>query len=102
MDSEGSESSWGLASYYRWFILQFAEVANPLANLTRTETIFKWDLDCQEAFDKLKLALTESPIVAYLQDTGLYILDIDACGVAMGYVLSQIQKGPRKGDCLCQ
>ena len=62
----------GLASYYRRFIPQFAKVANPLTNLTRKETSFKWDLDCQEAFEKLKLPLTGSPIVAYPQDTGLY------------------------------
>ena len=81
----------GLASYYRSFIPQFARVANPLTNLTRKETCFKWDLGCQEAFDKLKLALTGLPIVAYPQDTGLYVLDTDACGVSIGAVLSEIQ-----------
>ena len=86
----------GLASYYRRFIPQFAKVANPLTNLTRKETSFKWDLDCQEAFEKLKLALTGSPIVAYPQDTGLYVLDTDACGVAIGAVLSQIQDGQER------
>ena len=86
----------GLASYYRRFIPQFAKVANPLTNLTRKETSFKWDLDCQEAFEKLKLPLTGSPIVAYPQDTGLYVLDTDACGVAIGAVLSQIQDGQER------
>ena len=86
----------GLANYYRRFIPQFSKVANPLTNLTRKETSFNWDLDCQEAFEKLKLALTGSPIVAYPQDTGLYVLDTDACGVAIGAVLSQIQDGQER------
>ena len=74
----------GLASYYKKFIPQFAKWANPLHDLlhpvaTKKKHVgrklpplpqnlpsFKWDSDQQESFEKLKQALINSHILAYL------------------------------------
>ena len=50
----------GFASYYRRFIPKFADIAEPLNNLTRSKTKFVWDDECQRAFDLLKEKLIES------------------------------------------
>ena len=86
----------GLASYYRRFIEGFAEIAVPLNKLTHKESTFKWNDACQNAFITLKERLISSPILSYPEMTGQFILDTDACDVAIGAVLSQEQNGVEK------
>ena len=53
---------------------------------------FQWTPACQEGFDQLKKALTEAPVLAYLDYSKLFILETDASLKGLGAVLSQ------KGD----
>ena len=85
----------GMATYYRRFIKDFAEIATPLSKLTGNVP-FYCDDDCQKAFDSLKSALTGPDVMAYPLNDGLFVLDTDASGTAIGAVLSQIQKGQEK------
>ena len=86
----------GICSYYRKFVKGFSVIAKPLHKLTEKSQKFVWDSDCQEAFDKLKRALTSSPILSYPRKEGQYVLDTDASNTGMGSVLSQIQDGDEK------
>ena len=86
----------GLCSYYRRFVKGFADIAKPLHQLTEKDRIFKWDMDCQKAFDSLKGKLTSTPILAYPESEGELILDSDVSGIGMGAVLSQMQNGTEK------
>ena len=52
----------GLAYYHRSFIKNFAELAQPLYSLTGTNK-FKWEDEEQAAFDELKDALTDPPVL---------------------------------------
>ena len=97
----------GLASYYRRFIPKFAKWANPLHDLIRPIATkkkhagtqlqplqpdlppFKWDSQHQESFDRLKDALTSSPILAYPNYNKPFILETDASLKGLGAVLSQ-------------
>jgi hypothetical protein len=86
----------GLASYYRRFIKNFAEIASPLHRLTEKKAEFKWSSECDEAFQRLKQALISAPVLAYPQVTGDFIVDTDASAFAIGGVLSQVQDGMEK------
>ena len=57
---------------------------------------FIWSISCEEAFIKLKEALTIAPILAYPQHTEQFILDTDSSGWAAGAALSQVQDGSEK------
>lgn len=83
----------GLCNYYRQFILGFSEVAFEISQLTKKDVSFIWSEKCQEAFDKLKVALCEAPILAYPVPHCDFILDTDASNVGIGSVLSQVQNG---------
>ena len=85
----------GMATYYRRFIKDFAKIATPLSKLTGNVP-FYWSNNCQKAFDSLKRALTGPDVMAYPLNEGLFVLDTDASGTAIGAVLSQIQGGQEK------
>ena len=79
----------GTCSYYRKFIQNFAKIANPLHPLTEKNAIFHWNIECDQAFNTLKKALTTSPILTYPCLEKDFIIDTDASGTGIGAVLSQ-------------
>ncbi|KAJ8013689.1 hypothetical protein DPEC_G00032400 [Dallia pectoralis] len=79
----------GLASYYRRFVKGFAEIARPLHQLTEKGRRFKWEENCQRAFNQLKAGLISSPVLSYPDPHNTFILDTDASNVGIGAVLSQ-------------
>jgi len=64
----------GLASYYQWFVAQFAKIAVPLHRLTGKDVRWKWNEDCQAEFSELNRRLLDSPILVYLD----FVLETDA------------------------
>ncbi len=54
---------------------------------------FTWSEEHQEAFDRLKEALVEAPVLVTPSDDCQYVLDTDASDTAMGAVLSTIIEG---------
>ncbi|ROT65393.1 hypothetical protein C7M84_016626 [Penaeus vannamei] len=79
----------GLCTYYRRFVKQFAQIAYPLHQLTRKGARFEWSAACQKAFDSLKRALVEAPVLPYPDPASPYLLDTDASAEGLGAVLSQ-------------
>lgn len=55
---------WGLASYYRRFMPEFAKIASPLNLLLKKDTVFHWTSECADAFACLKEALINTPVLA--------------------------------------
>jgi len=83
----------GLASCYRRFVRDFAKIASPLHELTKKDAKFHWIAEYQEAFERLKVALTTPPVFAMPNDDDDYVLDTDASDKSIGAVLSQQQNG---------
>ena len=78
---------------YRRFAENFAMIAAPLHALICKGKTFKWDDTAQQVFERLKEALTLTPILAMPTDSGEHILDTDASDTAIGAVLSVRQDG---------
>ncbi|KAG5887049.1 hypothetical protein JTB14_020398 [Gonioctena quinquepunctata] len=55
----------GLCTYYRRYVLGFANIAKPLTRLTDGQTKFQWSEECQDSFRKLKGALINAPVLSY-------------------------------------
>ncbi|KRY47195.1 Retrovirus-related Pol polyprotein from transposon 17.6 [Trichinella britovi] len=79
----------GLASYYRRFVKSFASIARPLHRLTEQGRQFCWSNEAEEAFQRLKRALTTAPILAFPRFDIPFIIDTDASETGIGAVLSQ-------------
>ncbi|CAF4468437.1 unnamed protein product, partial [Didymodactylos carnosus] len=81
----------GLTGYYRRFIKNYAEVAEPLFDSIREKhnPIFVFTPERQLAFELLKERLIAAPIVTYPNFDYPFMLQLDACDYGLGAVLAQ-------------
>lgn len=82
-------SFYGLCNYLRKFIRDFADIARPLTPLMGKPTDFTWTPDAQLAFDRLKEAITNAPVLIHFDPTAEHELRTDASSYAIGAVLYQ-------------
>ena len=92
-DKHQLRSFLGLCTYYRRFILGFADIAKPLTRLTEEKRKFEWSPEAEVAFASLKEALCAAPVRGYPQQGKQFIVDTDASNAGIGGVLSQVQEG---------
>ena len=82
----------GMASYFRRHIRNFAQLAEPIVELTRGKRAFVWRPEQQAAFETIKTCLVSAPVLA-LPDFDLpFVVMTDASDVACGAVLCQEKK----------
>jgi hypothetical protein len=85
----------GLAGYYRKFVHRFAHLAAPLTELTKkasTESVVdRWGPAQQQAFEELKVALTEPPVLCCPDMSLPFSLYTDSYEFAHGATLLQDQ-----------
>ncbi|MDD9817374.1 MAG: RNase H-like domain-containing protein [Gammaproteobacteria bacterium] len=89
MSATEVKSFLGLCSYYRRFIPHFSNIAHPLHQCASTAP-FCWTAESEHAFQRLKMSLTQAPVLTYPDPGALFILDTDASGTGIGAVLSQV------------
>ena len=79
----------GLASYYRRFIKNFADIVAPLHDLTKGGREFSWTSAADQAFNDLKNRLCSAPILS-LPDFSLpFTIHTGASDFGLGVVFSQ-------------
>eukprot|EP00731_Ephydatia_muelleri_P029955 Em0021g478a len=83
----------GLASYYRRFIHNFAQITAPLNRLLEKGKRWQWTEQCSQAFTLLKTKLTSAPLLVYPNFEEAFIVDCDASDDGLGTVLSQNHQG---------
>ena len=60
-------------------------------NISKKQKSVKWNLECQEAFDKLKEAWTTTPILTYANFGKPFKLHTNASVLGLAAVLYQVQ-----------
>ncbi|GJV60444.1 hypothetical protein Tco_1466544 [Tanacetum coccineum] len=60
---KGIRSFLGHAGFYRRFIQDFSKIARPMTHLLEKETSFIFSKECIEAFETLKMKLTQASIL---------------------------------------
>ncbi|KAF8750517.1 hypothetical protein RHS01_09317 [Rhizoctonia solani] len=78
------QSFLGFANFLRRFVANFSHMTRPLHNLVKKDTPWKWDAKEQEAFQGLKDAITNAPVLCHADPTKPYFLETDALGAALG------------------
>ena len=83
----------GLANFYRAFVRKFGHIAAPLTELTKKDNPFSWSKPQEDAFNCLKKALVNAPVLAIHDPTLDNHIYTDASDYAYGAVLMQKQNG---------
>ncbi|QRW19694.1 Retrotransposable element Tf2 protein [Rhizoctonia solani] len=89
------QSFLGFANFLQQFVANFSHMARLLHNLVKKDTPWKWDTKEQAAFQGLKEAITNAPVLCHANPTKPYFLEMDALGAALGSILSQQQEDGR-------
>lgn len=92
-DVKAVERFLGFANYHRNYIPNFSKIAAPLYDLTEKKG-FQWEVEQQEAFDKLISLLLKPQVWAIPTSAGHFILDTDA--LRFCYWVSHIQDDLRE------
>ncbi|GFV13157.1 transposon Tf2-9 polyprotein [Trichonephila clavipes] len=79
----------GMLGWYQKFIPHYADKCEPLYRLKKKGAKIKWSTEAQDAFNKVKRALTEAPVLQLPNFQEQFNLFTDASGVGIGAVLNQ-------------
>lgn len=82
----------GMVNFLSIFLPMVQKCLIPLYNLMKKNVDFVWTDAHQEAFDKIKDLITNSPILTMPNTTGEFTLESDTSKVATGCALFQLQK----------
>ncbi|MBW0493341.1 hypothetical protein O181_033056 [Austropuccinia psidii MF-1] len=81
----------GFASYYRQHLKDFAIHDKSLYSICDQQTVLEMIKERVQAYDKLKYALTNAPLLLIPDWKLPFNLYIDACGEALGAAIHQVQ-----------
>ncbi|GBG89433.1 hypothetical protein CBR_g49224 [Chara braunii] len=78
-----------MCGYYRNFVKNYSTVASPLTDLTRLDTPWDWNDECEAAFKRLKHALVNHEVLMVPDPQKPFIVTTDASQYGIGAVLAQ-------------
>ncbi|MBW0543119.1 hypothetical protein O181_082834 [Austropuccinia psidii MF-1] len=90
-NKEEMMSCLGFSSYYRQPLKDFAILAKSLYRVCEQQTVFEMTQDRIKAYEKIKKALIEAPLLLMPDCNIPFKLYIDACGNGLGEALHQVQ-----------
>ena len=79
----------GLAQYLNKFLPHLSDVTKPLRELTKKEVPWTWDTIQQQALEKLKKAVSGTPVLRYYNIPEEVTLQCDASQSGLGAALMQ-------------
>ena len=79
----------GMVNYLKRFSPVLSELSEPLHRLIKQNIVWEWESEQQQAFEKIKHALTTLPILPYFDKNKEHIIQTHALKTGLGAVLLQ-------------
>ncbi|XP_014216731.1 uncharacterized protein LOC106645393 [Copidosoma floridanum] len=86
----------GFVGYYRQFVKNYAQIAEPLLRLLKAGTAFKWGDQKEQALKTLVDTLCSGPVLIAPDLEKSFIVTTDASDYTIGVILSQEEIGKYK------
>ena len=82
----------GMVNYSAKYIPNYATLTAPSRELTKKTVVLAWKTEHQEAFEKLKKALSQAPAMGYFDVNRDTFVTVDASPVGISAILTQSDK----------
>ena len=86
----------GMTNYLRQFIPNFAEIMSPLYKLLRKNINWRWGVEKQQAFIKIKASITSEQVLRHYDPSAPLVIQVDASSIGVGAVILQPEDGTLK------
>src|SRR5437868_13330765 len=80
----------GMVNWFNKFIPDLASIAKPIYDLTSPKNEYKWDENCELAFNEIKFQLSNMVMKAYPDFDKEFIIECDASAIGYGAKLYQM------------
>ena len=92
-NATSARSFYGMANYVRNHIRNFSMIAKPLSQLGSSKKPFRWTDEEQTAFEQIKNAIANAPMLHHLDYESPIVVRTDASNVGVGGVLLNLVDG---------
>lgn len=88
-DVSGIKRLCGMVQYMAKFLPDLSTIMEPLREITRKDKAWHWSKDCKAVFQRIKMMLTETPVLAYFDPGKEVVVQVDSSKDGIGAVLLQ-------------
>ena len=91
----------GMVNHLGQYLPHLSTVTKPLNDLLKTDSVWNWGYEQQEAFTKIKIMVTSAPALAYFDPNKPTTVSADASSYGIGGVLLQESDGKQHPVAFC-
>lgn len=88
-DSKGASRFCGMVTYLSRFLPKLADIMEPIRKLTHKGTQWAWNTAQETAFEKIKVSLSDAPVLAYYNPKLSLCIQCDSSQFGLGAALLQ-------------
>ena len=95
-DKKELQRAVGLINYLGKYVENLSTIISPMGDLLKDDTAFYWGPDQNNAFERVKILLTEAPTLAFYKPNSPIIVSADSSRVGLGVAIYMLEGNDMK------